>query len=174
MCIRDRPGLLAGQVDGVVLHPEDGYLAHEKNPGLHPLVKLSKLLPDWQFNSYGASDGFIAKHPNLLRDTVAAMIDAARAIYTEPAKVIPVMVKATGKPRAAVEYAWKEETTDCIWAVNTGLDPKRIAWTEHYDIENHDAPANRVLSFGQMVDTKLLDAALAEAGGPVNIHGCHS
>lgn len=168
------PGLVAGQVDGVALHPEDGYLARLKNPGLHPLVKLSKLLPDWQFNSYGASDGFIAKHFNLLRDTVAAMMEASRAIYTERDKVIPVMVKATGKPKAAVEYAWNEETKDCIWAVNTGLDPKRVAWTNHNDIANHDVPANKVLSFDQIVDTKLVNAALAEAGGPVNIHGCHS
>ena len=168
------PGLVAGQVDGVVLHPEDGYLAHKANPGLHPLVKLSKLLPDWQFNSYGASDAFIAKHFKLLRDTVAAMMDAARAIYTEPAKVIPIMVKATGKPRAAVEFAWKEETGDCIWAVNTGLDPKRIEWTHRYDMANHDAPAGKALAFGQIVDTRLVAAALAEAGGPVNIHGCHS
>src|SRR4029453_17081995 len=37
------PGLIAGQVNGVALHPEDVYLAQKEKPGLHVLVDLSKL-----------------------------------------------------------------------------------------------------------------------------------
>ena len=30
------PGLIAGQIDGVSLHPEDVYLARKQKPGLQP------------------------------------------------------------------------------------------------------------------------------------------
>src|ERR1019366_9724907 len=40
------PGFIAGQVDGVVLHPEDTYLALQQKPGSHVLVEVSTLLPD--------------------------------------------------------------------------------------------------------------------------------
>src|SRR6476469_707434 len=47
------PGLVAGQVDGVALHPEDVYLARQKNEGLHILVQLADLMPEYVFNAYG-------------------------------------------------------------------------------------------------------------------------
>ena len=44
------PGLLAGQINGVALHPEDVYLAQKEKPGLHVLVDLSKLMPKYFFS----------------------------------------------------------------------------------------------------------------------------
>jgi len=75
------PGLVAGQVDGVALHPEDVYLAKQQKPTLNILLQLADLMPNYQFNSYGASAEWIARDRALLRDTVAAMIEANRAIY---------------------------------------------------------------------------------------------
>src|ERR1019366_9665749 len=40
------PGFIAGLVDGVVLHPQDVFLATREKPGAHVLVDLSTLLPD--------------------------------------------------------------------------------------------------------------------------------
>ena len=75
------PGLVAGQIDGVALHPEDVFLARKQKATLHPLVQLVDLMPNYMFNAYGASLEWIAKDRALLRDTVAAMIEANRAIY---------------------------------------------------------------------------------------------
>jgi NitT/TauT family transport system substrate-binding protein len=166
------PGLVAGQVDGVVLHPEDAFLAMKQRPGVHALVSIQTLLPDLTFNSYGASTEMIATQHDALRDTIAAMMDAARAIYTRHDEVIPVMVEATGKSREAVEYAWQDETNRCMWAVNTGFDPKRVEWTNQYDMTNGDVA--KKLSFDQIVAVGLVNDALAAAGGPVDIHGCKS
>src|SRR3954470_6806296 len=70
------PGLIAGQIDGVALHPEDVFLAQQQKSTLHPLVQLVELMPLYMFNAYGASTDWIAKDRALLRDTVAAMIEA--------------------------------------------------------------------------------------------------
>lgn len=167
------PGLVAGQVDGVVLHPEDTYLAQQRKPGTHVLVQLSKLLPDYAFNAYGASDDLIAKNPELLRDVVAALIEADRTIYRDKARVIPIMMDATHKPRAAVEYAYDVLTKNCIWAVNSGFDPKRTMWTYEHDIANGDLDASaRKLTFDSIVDTSISRDALKLVGGVQTIDGC--
>src|SRR5713101_6369012 len=49
------PGLIAGQIDGVALHPEDVYLARKQKPSLNVFVQLADLMPDYVFNAYGAS-----------------------------------------------------------------------------------------------------------------------
>jgi ABC-type nitrate/sulfonate/bicarbonate transport system substrate-binding protein len=166
------PGFIAGQVDGVVLHPEDVFLATREKPGAHVLVDLSTLLPDFAFNAYGASDDFIARDPALLRDTVAAMIEANRTIYRDKAKVIPIMVEATHKSREAVEFAYDALTKNCIWSVNTGFSQKRTMWTEDHDIADGDVEASKRLPFDQIVNLKLARDAVAAAGGETAIGKC--
>jgi hypothetical protein len=48
------PGLVAGQIDAVALHPEDVFLARKQKPRLNVLVQLSDLMPNYMFNAYGA------------------------------------------------------------------------------------------------------------------------
>src|SRR5947199_6683519 len=86
------PGLLAGQVDGVALHPEDVYLAKKQKPALNALVQLADLMPNYMFNAYGASVDWIARDRALLRDPAAAMIEANRAMFHESEKVVPIIV----------------------------------------------------------------------------------
>jgi NitT/TauT family transport system substrate-binding protein len=167
------PGLVAGQVDGVVLHPEDTYLAMQQKPGSHVLLQLSTLLPDFAFNAYGASDDLIAKDPQLLTDVVAALIEADRTIYHDKAKVVPIMVDATHKPKEAVEFAYDSLTKNCIWAVNSGFSEPRTMWTYNHDLADGDLDgAPRKLSYSDIVDMRIAKAALAQLGGPVTINGC--
>src|SRR3954465_15442796 len=129
------PGLIANQIDGVALHPEDAYLAKKQKPTLNLLVQLADLMPNYQFNSYGASTEWIARDRALLRDTAAAMIEANRAAYRDKAKVLPIIVKATEKPTEAVDYAIDVLTKNCVWSVNTGFDAARTQWTIDKSIE---------------------------------------
>jgi len=166
------PGLLVGQVDAVFLHPEDVFLAAQKKPSLHVLVQLSDVMPDYAFNSYGAADSMIAADHDLLRDTMAAMIEANRAIYREPAKVIPIIVEATQKPRDAVEYAIGVLTKNCVLSVNEGFDKARTDWTMQHSVDTGEAKPEQKLSFDQLVDIKLAKEAVEAAGGRVTINNC--
>ena len=83
------PGLIAGQLNGVALHPEDVYLAQKEKPGVHVLAQLVDLMPKYFFNAYGAGDSQLARERALVRDTVSALIEANRIIYTQKEKVIP-------------------------------------------------------------------------------------
>src|SRR6202171_2923911 len=49
------PGFVAGQIDGVALHPEDLHIVQQKKPGAHVLAMVSDLWPQYSFNAYGAA-----------------------------------------------------------------------------------------------------------------------
>jgi ABC-type nitrate/sulfonate/bicarbonate transport system substrate-binding protein len=166
------PGLIAGQIDGVALHPEDVFLAQKQKPSLHPLVQLADLLPHYMFNAYGASLDWIAKDRALLRDAIAAMIEANRAIYNDKAKVVPIIMDATNKPKEAVEYAIDIETKNCVWSVNTGFNRERTQWSIANSVANGDIAADKKPSVEQVVNIALAEEAVKLAGGPVKIGKC--
>jgi ABC-type nitrate/sulfonate/bicarbonate transport system substrate-binding protein len=165
-------GLVAGQVDAVALHPEDVYVAQQKKPGLHSLLHLADLLPLYMFNAYGGSSEWIARERPLMVDAMAAMIEANRTIYRDEAKVVPIMVKATQKPKEAVEFAWSELTKHCIWSVNEGFSRERSQWTIDNNVENGYVEPAKKASVDQVVDMKLASDAVAAAGGRVTINNC--
>jgi len=166
------PGLVAGQIDGVALHPEDVFLAKNQKPTLNVLVQLAELMPNYMFNAYGASLDWIVRDRALLRDTVAAMIEANRVMYREPAKVVPIVVKATEKPKEAVEYAMGVLTKHCVWSVNTGFDPVRTQWSIDNDAESGDIDKDKKPTVEQVTNTALATEAVAAAGGPATIGNC--
>jgi len=166
------PGLISGQIDAVALHPEDVYLAQKRKPGLHVLTQLSNLMPQYMFNAYGAQSAWIDRERDLMVDTVAAMIEANRAIYRNMDKVVPIIMKATGKPKDAVEYAWKVETDHCIWSVNEGFDKKRTQWTIDNNVADGFIKPDKKPTFEQVVDLKLAQDAVKKAGGRVTIGKC--
>jgi NitT/TauT family transport system substrate-binding protein len=166
------PGLIAGQIDGVVLHPEDVHLALAKKPGAHVLVALSDLLPNMPFNSYGAADSLIANDRATLVDAMAAMIEANRAMYREPDKVVPIIVEATQKPKDAVEYALGVMTKSCVLSVNEGFNRTRGEWAIQNAIDIGDLDAAKKIPFEQIADLRLAQDAVAAAGGPVTIGNC--
>jgi NitT/TauT family transport system substrate-binding protein len=166
------PGFIAGQIDAVALHPEDVNLVLARKPGAHVLITVSDLWPKYSFNAYGASEALIAKDHDLLRDTIAAMIEANRAIYREADKVVPAIMAATQKPREAVEFAIGVETKGCILSVNSGFVRERTEWTHQNNIDIGDIPADKKLAFDQIADLKLAEEAVASLGGPVTIGDC--
>ncbi len=166
------PGFVAGQIDGVALHPEDLYIVKQKKPGAHVLAMVSDLWPKYSFNAYGAADSLIAKDRALLVDTFAAMIEANRAIYRDKDKVVPIIVEATQKPKDAVEFAIDTITKGCMLSVNSGFVRERTEWTHQNNIEIGDIPPEKKLTFDQIADHKLAEDAVASLGGPVTINGC--
>src|SRR6266849_5349656 len=166
------PGLIAGQIDGVALHPEDVYLAKKAKPTLNLLVQLADLMPNYMFNAYGASLDWIARDRALLRDTAAAMIEANRAMFRDQAKVVPIIAKATEKPKEAVEYAIEALTKNCVWAINSGFDRARTQWSIDNSAENGDIEKDRKPTVEQVANIALAEEAVAAAGGPVIIGNC--
>ncbi len=166
------PGLIAGQIDGVALHPEDVFLAQKEKPGVRVLVDLDQLLPLYFFNAYGVADAKLAEDRPLVRDVVASLIEANRFIYANKAKVIPIMAKATQKSEESVSYAYDFLTKKCIWSVNTGFNKERTNWSIQSSIDNKDIEPAQRLTYDQIVAESLGNEALALVGGATTIGGC--
>jgi NitT/TauT family transport system substrate-binding protein len=166
------PGLIAGQIDGVALHPEDVYLARKQKPTLNVLVQLADLMPNYMFNAYGASLDWLGRDRALLRDTAAAMIEANRTMFRDKAKVVPIVEKATDKPKDAVEFAIDELTKNCVWSINGGLNPERTAWSIDNSAENGDIDKDKKPTVEQVANIQLAKEAVEAAGGPVTIGNC--
>jgi ABC-type nitrate/sulfonate/bicarbonate transport system substrate-binding protein len=166
------PGLIANQIDAVALHPEDVFLAKKQKPTLNLLVQLVELMPNYMFNAYGASTDWIARDRPLLRDTIAAMIEANRTAYREKDKVVPIIMEATQKPKEAVEYAVDVLTKNCVWSVNEGFNPQRTAWSIDNSIANGDVEAAKKPSVEQVANIALAKEAVEAAGGRVTIGNC--
>ena len=166
------PGLIAGQIDGVALHPEDVYLARKQKPTLNVLVQLADLMPNYMFNAYGASLDWLGRDRALLRDTAAAMIEANRTMFRDKAKVGPIIEKATDKPKDAVEFAIDELTKNCVWSINGGLNPERTAWSIDNSAENGDIDKDKKPTVEQVANIQLAKEAVEAAGGPVTIGNC--
>jgi NitT/TauT family transport system substrate-binding protein len=166
------PGLIAGQVNGVALHPEDVYLAQKEKPGLHVLVDLAKLMPKYFFNAYGAAESLLGKDRAMVRDVATALIETNRLIFNQKEKVIPIMVEATKKPQEAVSFSYDYLIKNCVWSVNTGFSRDRTEWSIQNGIENGDIQPDKKPTYDQVVDVKLGAEALKAAGGPTKIKGC--
>ena len=166
------PGLIAGQVNGVALHPEDVYLAQKEKPGLHVLVDLAKLMPKYFFNAYGAAESILAKDRALVRAVATALIETNRVIYNQKEKVIPIMIEATKKAPEAVSFSYDYLVKNCVWSVNTGFSKERTEWSIDNGVENGDIQADKKPTYDQVVDVKLGEEALKAAGGATKIKGC--
>ena len=129
-------------------------------------------MPLYMFNAYGASTEWIARDRALLRDTVAAMIEANRTIYRDKDKVVPIIVKATEKPKEAVEYAWDVLTKNCVWSVNEGFTRQRTEWSAENSVATGDIEKDKKPSFEQVVELSLATEAVELAGGRTKIGNC--
>jgi NitT/TauT family transport system substrate-binding protein len=165
-------GIVTGIINGASLHPEDAYLAMQQRPGSHVLIEISDLVPNFVFNMYGASTDWLARDRTLLRDTIAAMIEANRAIYREKDKVIPIMMAATERPRDAVEYAWGVNTKNCVWGINEGYNEQRTAWTIDNNTEVGDIDKAHKPTPAQVFNLPFAKEAVEKAGGRVTIGTC--
>ncbi len=167
------PGLIAGQIDGVALHPEDVFLAKKAKPTLNLLVQLVELMPNYMFNAYGASLDWIGARPRAVarhrgRDDRGQPRDlsATRPRWCRSSRRRPRSRKE------AVEYAIDVLTKNCVWSVNGGLDPKRTAWTIDNSAENGDIEKDKKPSAEQVANFALAKEAVEAAGGPVTIGNC--
>ena len=124
------------------------------------------------FNAYGASTEWITRDRALLRDTLAAMIEANRLIYREKDKVVPIMVKATDKPQEAVEYAWDEPDQELHLVRQRGLRSQAHGMHRQHGVADGDIEAAKKPSFDQVVDMSLAKEAVEAAGGRVTIGNC--
>lgn len=166
----DVPALVANQVDTAILHIEQEMLAKSKVPSLHAVARMWETQPKQMYQFMAVTEKLIKDKPKALQGFVTANIEAVRALYTEKAKVMPILVKYTGYPKEIVEQTYDFMIKNCMWDANTGLNPERINFTSDLMTKVGNIEKGKTPTYDEAIDTTFAKAAIAQLGewkGPV-------
>ena len=111
----DVPALVADQVDTAILHVEQELLAKEKVPSLHAIARMWELSAQAGLHGLSVRDDTIKNKQAAVQAFVNATIEATRILYTDKAKVMPIIVKDTGYPEKIISETYDYLVKSCIW-----------------------------------------------------------
>jgi NitT/TauT family transport system substrate-binding protein len=160
----DVPALVAGQIDTAILHVEQEIIAQQKIPTLHAIARLWEIQPENLYNVLAVTEKLIKEQPAAVKALVKGHIEATRLIYTDRAKVIPIMVKYTKLPKDVVEKSLDFMVQKCIWDANHGLTPKRVNATAALMERVGNIPKGQVPKYEEMVDLSFANDSIKELG----------
>jgi ABC-type nitrate/sulfonate/bicarbonate transport system substrate-binding protein len=166
----DVPALVANQVDTAILHVEQEMLAKSKVPDLHAIARMWELQPKTLYTYLSATEKTIKEKPAIVQAVVTANIEATRAMYSDRAKIIPILVKHTGYPQPILEQSFDYMVKECIWDANSGLGPERTNFTAELMTKVGNIKAGQTPKYEQIVDTTFAKNAMDKLGewkGPV-------
>ena len=166
----DVPALVADQVDTAILHVEQEMLAKEKVPSLHAIARMWVLQPKTLYQFDAVKDETIKNKAKALQAFVTANIEATRIMYTDKAKVMPILVKHTGYPEKIVSETYDFLVKNCIWNANTGLSPERVNFTANLMTKVGNIEKGKTPTYDQIVDKTFAEQAIKTLGewkGPV-------
>lgn len=166
----DVPALVADQVDTAILHVEQEMLAKSKVPSLHAIARMWELQPKTLYTVAAVTDKTLAgKHAALLA-FVEANMEATRIMYTDKAKIMPILIKHTGYPEKILSESFDFLVKSCIWDANSGLGPERVNFTAGLMTKVGNIKEGKTPKYEDVVDTSLAKEAIAKIGewkGPV-------
>jgi NitT/TauT family transport system substrate-binding protein len=166
----DVPALVADQVDTAILHVEQEMLAKSKVPSLHAIARMWDLQPHTVYNFLDVTEATIKAKPKALEGFVKANIEATRIMYTDRARVLPILVKHTGYPEKIIAETYDFLVKNCIWNANTGLSPERVNFTANLMTKVGNIEKGKTPTYDQIVDKTFAEKAIKELGewkGPV-------
>jgi NitT/TauT family transport system substrate-binding protein len=166
----DVPALVANQVDTAILHVEQEMLAKSKVPDLHAIGRMWVLQPKTLYTFLSANEKTIKDKPALVQAVVSANIEATRIIYTDKAKIMPILVKQTGYPEKILSDSYDFMVKECIWDANSGLGPERINFTADLMTKVGNIKEGKTPKYEDVVDTTFAKKAIEQLGewkGPI-------
>jgi ABC-type nitrate/sulfonate/bicarbonate transport system substrate-binding protein len=166
----DVPALVANQIDTGILHIEQELFAKTKVPTLHAIARMWELQPKTLYLVVAATEKTIAAKPAALQAFVNANIEATRIIYTDKAKVMPILIKHTGYPEKVLSETYDFMVKNCIWDANTGLSAERVNFTAGLMTRVGNIKEGKTPTYDDVVDLTFAKKSIATLGewkGPV-------
>ncbi|HEY4025060.1 MAG TPA: ABC transporter substrate-binding protein [Candidatus Dormibacteraeota bacterium] len=122
--------LLTHKISSAILQAEQSVDAEQRDSTLHVLADLSKTMPDYFYGTYFVKSDWLQAHRDVAVRFLTAITKAHRLIYSDRAKVVPVIADATGFSADVITKAYDRLVArDGVFAVNEGLEAKRLQYT---------------------------------------------
>jgi NitT/TauT family transport system substrate-binding protein len=166
----DVPALVADQVDTAILHVEQEMLAVSKVPDLHAIGRMWELQPKTLYTFLSATEKTTKERAAMVQAVVSANIEATRIMYTDKAKIVPILVKQTGYPEKILSESFDFMVKNCIWDANSGLDAERVNFTAQLMTKIGNIKEGKTPTYDDIVDTSFAKKAIEQLGewkGPV-------
>jgi NitT/TauT family transport system substrate-binding protein len=160
----DVPALVANQVDTAILHVEQEMLAKQKVPSLHAIARMWELQPKQMYTYFAVKDETIKSKSVALQGFVTAIIEATRIMYSDRAKVMPIIVKHTGYPQKVVAETFDFMVKNCLWDANSGLAPDRIDYTAALMTKVGNIDQGKTPTYAQTIDKTFAEKAIKTLG----------
>jgi putative hydroxymethylpyrimidine transport system substrate-binding protein len=166
----DVPALVANQVDTAILHVEQEMLAKSKVPELHAIARMWELQPKTLYTFLSATEKTAKDKAAMVQAVVSANIEATRIMYTDKAKIMPILVKQTGYPEKVLSDSFDFLVKSCIWDANSGLSPERVNFTAELMTKIGNIKEGKTPKYEEIVDPIFAKKAIEKLGewkGPV-------
>jgi ABC-type nitrate/sulfonate/bicarbonate transport system substrate-binding protein len=160
----DVPALVANQVDTAILHVEQEMIAVGKIPTLHAIARLWEIQPNNLYAVMAVTEKTIQDKRAAVKAFVKGHIEATRLIYTDRAKVVPIILKYTKLPADVINKALDFMVEKCIWDPGHGLGPKRVNFTADLMTKVGNIPEGKTPKYDELVDLSFANEALKELG----------
>lgn len=156
--------LVSGRIQAAAFHTDDGLTLISKDPQVHVLAQMSKIVPQWWYGAVSVKRSYAQSHPQVVEDLLTAMVEAQRWMYTHSAQTIKISVKDTGETPAVVAKAYKVMSADHNWVIGQGLSTSQVAFTLREFKKDGVVPASSSLGPAQLTDAQYIKAVLAKLG----------
>ncbi|HYZ01123.1 MAG TPA: ABC transporter substrate-binding protein [Candidatus Binatia bacterium] len=160
--------LVGGQIDAAILQWEQSYKAEQDGAGVHVLADLYKIWPKYFYGTYFVQSDWLQSHRDVATRFETALMKAHRLMYSNRAKVVPQIAKATGFTTQVIDKAYQRMIVeDGVFPVNQGLDQGRFQFTvskmkELGLLKGPDPNLNQTIDRGPVND------AVTALGGPMS------
>ena len=85
-------------------------------------------------------------------------------MYTDKAKVVPIMVKVTGYPEKIISETYDFMVKNCLWDANSGLSKERIDFTAELMTKIGNIKQGKTPTYDQVVDASFAKKAIEKLG----------
>lgn len=156
--------LVTHRIDSAILQPEQSVDAEQKDPALHVLTDLYKLMPQYYYGTFFVRSDWLSANRGAVTRFLTAVTKAHRLIYRNRARVVPEIATATGFPAAVIDKAYDRAVVqNGVFPVNQSLDSQRLVYTEGKMKTLGLLPGGSP-DLGRVVDRGPIDAAVASLG----------
>jgi ABC-type nitrate/sulfonate/bicarbonate transport system substrate-binding protein len=161
------PALVSGQIDTAILHVDQALNAQQRQPGLHAMVNLWDVLPDYFYGTFVMAAEKMKEDPSVPVHFVKAVMRAHRFMYANKDRTVEMAAKFTNVPASIVATAYDQLAADGAWPVNDGMPTSDVEETIAALRGLGNLQPTESISAAQLIDRGPATEAMQALGGPM-------